>query len=98
MLFDSYLKIVVVFILLVSTTTTPKRLEQMTWLILLACGYIAFRAVFDYARGVNLVEDGRVAGAVGGIFGELFAVPLVGGERARDQIARGDQEDHYTCQ
>jgi O-antigen ligase len=68
-LFDSYLKIVVVFILLVSTTTNPKRLEQMTWLILLACGYIAFRAVFDYARGVNLVEDGRVAGAVGGIFG-----------------------------
>ena len=68
-LFDSYLKIVVVFILLVSTTTTPKRLEQMTWLILLACGYIAFRAVFDYARGVNLVEGGRVAGAVGGIFG-----------------------------
>jgi O-antigen ligase len=68
-LLDSYLKIVVVFILLVSTTTTLKRLEQMTWLILLACGYIAFRAVFDYARGVNLVEDGRVAGAVGGIFG-----------------------------
>jgi O-antigen ligase len=25
--------------------------------------------VFDYARGVNLVEDGRVGGAVGGIFG-----------------------------
>jgi O-antigen ligase len=25
--------------------------------------------VFDYARGVNLIEGGRVAGAVGGIFG-----------------------------
>ena len=41
----------------------------MTWLILVCCGYIAFRAVFDYARGINLVEGGRVAGAVSGIFG-----------------------------
>ena len=64
-----YLKIVIVFVLMMNTLTTPKRLEQLTWLILLCCGYIAFRAVFDYARGVNLVEDGRVAGAVGGIFG-----------------------------
>ena len=65
----SYLKIVVVFVLLVSTLTTPKRLDQLTWLIVLCCGYIALRAVFDYARGLNLVEDGRVAGAVSGIFG-----------------------------
>jgi O-antigen ligase len=67
--FDSYLKIVIVFVLMMNTLTTPKRLEQLTWLILLCCGYIAFRAVFDYARGVNLVEGGRVGGAVGGIFG-----------------------------
>jgi O-antigen ligase len=64
-----YLKIVIVFVLMMNTLTTPKRLDQLTWLILLSCGYIAFRAVFDYARGVNLEEDGRVAGAVGGIFG-----------------------------
>jgi O-antigen ligase len=67
--FDSYLKIVIVFILMMNTLTTPRRLEQLTWVILLCCGYIAFRAVFDYARGMNLVEDGRVAGAVSGIFG-----------------------------
>ena len=66
---DSYLKIVVIFVLLISTVTTPKRLDQFTWLILLCCGYIAFRACFDYARGINLVENGRVAGAVSGIFG-----------------------------
>ena len=64
-----YLKVVIVFVLMMNTITTPKRLEQITWLILLCCGYIAFRAVFDYARGANLVEGGRVAGAVGGIFG-----------------------------
>lgn len=67
--FDSYLKIVIVFLLMMNTLTTPKRLEQLTWLIVCCCGYIAARAVFDYARGVNLIEDGRVTGAVSGIFG-----------------------------
>ena len=33
--FDSYLKIVIVFVLMMNTLTTPKRLEQLTWLILL---------------------------------------------------------------
>ena len=65
--FDSYLKIVIVFVLMMNTLTTAKRLERLTWLILLCCGYIAFRAVFDYARGVNLVEGGRVGGAVSGL-------------------------------
>lgn len=67
--FDSYLKIMIVFVLMMNTLTTPKRLEQLTWLIVCCCGYIAGRAVFDYARGVNLVEGGRIAGAVSGIFG-----------------------------
>ena len=67
--FDAYLKIVIVFVLMMNTLTTPKRLDQITWLIVCCCGYIAARAVFDYARGMNLVEDGRVAGAVSGIFG-----------------------------
>jgi len=66
---EDYLKIVVVFILMMNTLTSVKRIEQLTWLILMCSGYIAARAVFDYARGVNLVEDGRVYGAVGGIFG-----------------------------
>jgi O-antigen ligase len=67
--FSDYLKIVVVFVLMMNTLTTAKRIEQVTWLILVSCGYIGARAVFDYARGVNLVEGSRVAGAVGGIFG-----------------------------
>ena len=65
----SYLKALLVFILMVNTLTTPKRLEQLTWLILVSVGNVAARGVFDYARGVNLVEGGRLAGAVGGIFG-----------------------------
>jgi O-antigen ligase len=67
--FLDYLKIVVVFVLMLNTLTTPKRLEQLTWLIVMSCGYISARAVFDYARGIHLVEGGRIAGAVGGIFG-----------------------------
>ena len=66
---DNYLKVVIVFVLMMNTLTTAKRLEQLTWLILVCCGYIAGRAVFDYARGVNLVESGRVAGSVSGVFG-----------------------------
>jgi O-antigen ligase len=66
---ESYLKIAIVFVLMMNTLTTPRRLEQLTWLILLCCGAIAFRAVFDYARGINLVENGRLAGPVSGLFG-----------------------------
>src|SRR5207248_9010254 len=51
--FSEYLKIVVVFVLMMNTLTTSRRIEQLTWLILISCGYIAARAVFDYARGVN---------------------------------------------
>jgi O-antigen ligase len=63
-----YAKVVLIFLLMVNTLTTPKRIERFTWLIVLASGYIAGRAVFDYARGINLIENGRVQGAVGGMF------------------------------
>lgn len=66
---DSYLKLLVVFVLMMNTLTTPRRIDQITWLIVLCCGFIAARSVFDYARGVNLVEGNRLAGPVGGIFG-----------------------------
>jgi O-antigen ligase len=65
----SYLKILIVFVLMMNTLTTPRRLDQITWLILICCGYISALAVFNYARGMNLVEDGRLAGPVSGIFG-----------------------------
>jgi O-antigen ligase len=66
---NAYLKILLVFILMVNTLTTPKRIDRLVWLIVVCCGYIAGRAVFDYARGVNLIENDRLAGPVGGIFG-----------------------------
>lgn len=67
--FLDYAKIVIVFILMMNTLTSTKRIERLTWLIVIACGYIALRSSIDYARGVNLAEGNRLAGAVGGIFG-----------------------------
>ncbi|MGE5359362.1 MAG: O-antigen ligase family protein [Bacteroidales bacterium] len=69
MLTGLFLKVVLIFILMAGTLTRPARLERLVWLMLLASGYLAFRGVFDYARGINLIENGRVAGAVGGVFG-----------------------------
>jgi O-antigen ligase len=65
---DLYAKVILIFLLMLNTLTSPKRVEQVTWLIVVASGYIAGRAVFDYARGMNLIENGRVQGAVGGMF------------------------------
>ena len=65
---DIYVKIILIFALMMSTLNSPKRLRQMTWIMIVASGYIAARAVLDYVRGVNLVEGDRVRGAVGGMF------------------------------
>lgn len=65
---EIYSKIILIFILIVNTLTSRKRVEQFIWLMVIASGYIAFRAVLDSARGINLVENGRVQGSVGGMF------------------------------
>jgi O-antigen ligase len=65
---DIYIKVILIFALMVSTLTTPRRLRQLTWLMVLASAYIALRANIDYLRGVNLVEGNRIRGAVGGMF------------------------------
>jgi O-antigen ligase len=66
---EVFSKIMLIFAVLVNTVTTRRRLEATINIIVIGTSYIALRAVFDYARGVNLVEGGRVTGAVGGLFG-----------------------------
>jgi O-antigen ligase len=51
-----------------NTLITVERLYKFMTVVVIATGYLATRAVFDYARGFNLVENGRVQGAVGGMF------------------------------
>ena len=38
---DVYVKIILIFALMVSTITTPRRLSQMTWLIIVISGYLS---------------------------------------------------------
>jgi O-antigen ligase len=64
----TYIKLALIFMLMVNTVTSPKRIERICWVIVLAFGVVSARAWFDYARGANLVEGGRVAGAAGGFF------------------------------
>jgi O-antigen ligase len=65
---ELYVKVLLIFVLMVNTLTSARRIEQLCWIIVTALGYIACRAVFDYVRGDNLIEYGRVQGSVGGIF------------------------------
>ena len=63
-----YSKVLLIFLLIHNTLTSASRVREFTWAVVLATAYIGFRAVFDYARGLNLIENGRVQGAVGGMF------------------------------
>jgi O-antigen ligase len=65
---DMYLKVILVYLLAVNVLISPKRLERLTWLLILALGYIGFRAILDYASGSNTTGHGtRVRGSVGGM-------------------------------
>jgi len=65
---ELYLKVILVYLLAVNVLNSPKRLERLSWILVLSLGYLGFRAVFDYARGINTIRGGtRVMGSVGGI-------------------------------
>ena len=65
---DVFVKIFLIYLLMVNTLTTPERLHRFMTVVVIASGYLSSRAMFDYVRGVNLVENGRVQGAIGGMF------------------------------
>jgi O-antigen ligase len=65
---DLFMKVVLVFVLLTHSLTSPHLLRRFTWLIIAAMGYVAGRGVLDYARGENLLL-GRLQGAVPGLMG-----------------------------
>ena len=65
---DLYVKVILVYLLTVNVLDSPKRVERLTWLLVLSVGYMGFRAVYDYRHGVNLIARGtRVSGSVGGL-------------------------------
>jgi O-antigen ligase len=65
---ELYSKIILIYLLTINVLTSPRRIERLTWILVLTSGYIGFRATLDYVRGVNLIAHGtRVMGSVGGI-------------------------------
>jgi O-antigen ligase len=67
---DVYSKVILIYLLAVNTITTPKRLERLTWVLVLAVGYVALLTMVDYLHGTHMVGHGtRAQGAVGGIMG-----------------------------
>ena len=64
---DLYLKVLLVFVLLVHTLSSPALLRRFTWLIVLAMGWASANGVTDYVRGVNLMDGERLQGAMPGL-------------------------------
>lgn len=65
---DMFMQVTLIYLLMVNTVTSPRRIERICWVIVLAFGYISARVILDYVRGVHLVEGNRAAGPVGGFF------------------------------
>ncbi|MGH9766335.1 MAG: O-antigen ligase family protein [Blastocatellia bacterium] len=66
---DVFVKIVTVFILIIGLVNTRARLRSMISLSVLCGTWLAIFAIKDYATGNFNVKSGRIAGVVGGIFG-----------------------------
>ena len=95
---DLFVKIFLIYLLMVNTLTTPERIHKFMTVIVIASGYLSTRAMFDYVRGVNVIANGRVQGAIGGMFRNpndmalnmVAVLPLcvLVGMRARSLVAR----------
>ncbi len=66
---DSYVKAVVIFIVLVNVVRTRQRLMGLMWLSFGIAVYLSFSAIALYRSGQFNVEEYRVAVDVGGMFG-----------------------------
>ena len=65
---DLFLKILLVFLLMINVVTSFRRLRLMMEVTVLCAAVVAALTLFGYVQGKNMVEDFRAAGALGGIF------------------------------
>jgi O-antigen ligase len=63
-----FVPLLLIFVLMVNTVTSPRRVERICWVIVLAFGYMSALTILNFVRGTNLVEGDRAAGPVGGFF------------------------------
>ena len=66
---DIYLKVIVIVMLMIHALDRADRIDRFAAMIVVCSGVVAVGSLFDYMRGVRLVEGGRLGGAVGGIMG-----------------------------
>lgn len=66
---DVFLKVLLVFLLMINVVTSFRRLRLAMEVMVLSGAFVAVATLFDFARGRHLAEGFRAAGAVGGIFG-----------------------------
>jgi O-antigen ligase len=64
-----FIRAVAMFIVIVNVVNTPLRLKGLMWLGLAVGTFLSLGAVNDYRTGRLALEDARVAGLVGGMFG-----------------------------
>lgn len=66
---DPYVKVVLIFVVMVNCLRTRERLRRLMWLGVTASVFLAFQAVDSYARGDFRTEGYRVSVELGGMFG-----------------------------
>lgn len=66
--FTEFLKVVVMFIVMVNVIRTEGRLRVMFWLALAASIMMSISAINDYRAGNLLLGGERIKGAIGGLF------------------------------
>lgn len=66
--FTEYLKVVVMFIVMVNVVRTERRLRALLLLALAASCFLSIGALYDFRLGNLGVEGRRISGVIGGIF------------------------------
>lgn len=66
--FTEYLKVVVMFVVMVNVLRTPRRLTNLILLVLLASCVLSLGALNDYRLGNLALQGRRIAGVIGGLF------------------------------
>jgi putative inorganic carbon (HCO3(-)) transporter len=64
---NEYVKVIVVFLLMVNTLTTTRRVERIVMLMIVCCGYISMLAIWGYMSGI-VIEGERLNGPLDGMF------------------------------
>lgn len=66
---DAFIKAVLMFIVMINVVRTKWRLRGLLFLAISVSVYLSFKALDDYQSGNLTVEGYRVAGSIGGMFG-----------------------------